>query len=170
MPETLSHTFAQANSAIDAAKEFGHTYADVFTMDNTREQVMRVHQYCKQLVTDLTAAQAVSGIDTFAVEQWGPGAPGFTNKTNEINAAANAILAWIQQNFPTVRKTMNASMQALGIPPAQQDALRAQMGDNLDYLLTHQVQNSVIVSPLLPASVLAPLVPLLEALEAAATI
>lgn len=169
MTVTLSEVFSQSNTAIDSTKSLAQSWASAFTMDSTREEVMRVHQYCKPLVTNFNSAQQVSGIDAYAAEQWGPGMPNFTNKTNEIEVAADAVLSWIQANFPTVRSTLNASMAALAIPGGQQDALRTQMGDNLNYVLTHQIQNGVIVSPTLPAAALAPLVTLLNQLETAAT-
>jgi hypothetical protein len=169
MAQTLGRVFADANSSIEATEQFARAHASLFLADSTREQVMRVHQYCKQTHTSLTAAQGIAGIDAFAAEQWGPTAPGFTTKTNEIKTALQDVLNWIQSNFPTVLSTLNASMTALGYSAAQQNALRAQMGANLDYVLTHQIQSGVIVSPTLPASALAPLVTLLNSLATAAT-
>ena len=95
MPVTLNEVFTRANNSIDGAKSSAQVYASRFTIEGTREEVMRVHQEYKPLISGLTNAQAAPGINAYAQEQWGPAAPAFTTKTNAIISAANDVVNWI---------------------------------------------------------------------------
>ena len=170
MPKSMAASFYEANQTIDTTKNDAERRAVEFTSDTPRDQVMQLHQRMKAYSTTLVTARDVPGMSDYAKEEWGKATLDWPTTIQGIITAIANVTGWIEGNFPTVRSTLNAAMTTAAIPPAQQDGIRAAMGANLDYLLAHKPLAGEIVSPIIPATALAPLVTLLNTLATAATI
>lgn len=170
MPTTLSQQFSMVNSVIDRVKQGAESWASQFTTDRPRSDVMECHAYTRNVSAVILAAAQMPGMAAYARTEWGKPALDLIAKAQEIEVAADAVADFIEANFPTVRTSLNAAMTALGTNTAQQNALRAQLGADLDFALTQKLQNGALVSPTISAAQLAPLVTRLNTLAVAATI
>lgn len=170
MPDTLWSVFQQVNRVIDNAKSQAELRASQFTTDRPRSEVIDTLAWARGISNAILNAKDFPGMEAYARDQWGEQALGWIAKAQAIEDAADAVADYVEANFPTVGVVLDNAMAALSVPSGQQDALRAEMGGNLDYLLSQKIESSAVVSPTIPAGQLAPLVTLLTALATAATI
>jgi len=170
MPAYLDDTFVRINAAIDHVRDHSLLLASQFTTDTPRDRVVQVHTYLKGVIAQAIVARDRTGMEEECRKQWDKPTLDWVATIQGIIDAAQACVDFLEENYPTVRSTLNAAMDALAVPAGQQDAVRAQMGANLDYLLVQRVSDGAVETPTIPAALLAPLVTLLNALAAAATI
>lgn len=170
LPTTLAEAFNETSKVIETLSINAAHYANTFLADTPRDQVAGLHRYLDPIIDQLASARDYPGMQDFAREQWNKPSLDWVAYIGNIMTQSNDVMVFIQQNFPTVRTTLNAAMNAVGMPAGQQDALRAQMGTNLEYLLVFQIQSGSIVPPNIAASALAPCVTALNEVVAACTV
>lgn len=170
MPSYLAKQFATLNEHLDYTSALAARLASEFTIDQPRDAVVNAYRQISNISATVAAARQTTGMAAYATAQWGDTAPDFVAKAQEIEAAADAVVGFIEGAFPTVQSTLDEAMDALGITVGQQNALRSQMGANLGYILAQQIGGGAVQSPIIPAAALSGLVTLLNDLATAATI
>lgn len=170
MPVTRDEIFRQVNSVIDGARSEALRLAALFSSDAPRDEVVRLYNRQIKSIGILTTAAGAPGMVSYAALEWGPNAPEFIAKAQAIQAAMQAIVNYIAANFPTFGRVLDAAMTALNVPAGQQDALRTQLGSNLNFILVEEATGNGTVPVTIPAAQLTVLVGLLNNLASAATI
>ena len=172
MPATLFDTFRSVNAVIDSARSEAERAAGLFTgpPDPNRDEVVRLYNRLLKVIEVLDTASGTPGMSAYVQVEWGASAPEFITKALAIRNASQDVVNYVAENYPTMGRVLDQAMTALNVPVGQQNALRAELGGNLDFLLVEKA-TAVGVAPVsIPAGQLTALVSLLNILVIAATI